>query len=232
MSIEAALAEAGIPQPPAAVDLLARDLAAVLEANKSVNLTSVRDPARAVVLHVVDSLLALPEIQAAPSGAVVDLGAGAGFPGVPIAIATGRPLTLVESVGKKARFLEALVAELALDAAVVNGRAEQVGVEMAGRFSVVVARALAVLPSLVELAAPLLADGGRFIAYKGTPGDLEISRGDAAAAEVGLSRISCRDVTLAGADGAQRSLITYERVAAPKLRLPRRIGLAQNQPLA
>jgi 16S rRNA (guanine527-N7)-methyltransferase len=230
--IDEALLRAGISLSAQAVELLGRDLALVLEANATMNLTAIRDPEQAVILHVVDSLLAIPEIDGAPRGPLVDLGAGAGFPGVPLAIATGRSLTLVESVGKKARFLQSLVDDLGLDADVVSARAEEYAAGTSKKFAIVVARAVAGLPALVELAAPLLGEGGRFVAYKGEPAVDEIERGDKVAKMVGLERVSRREILLKDAGDARRTLIAYERVGQSKVRLPRRTGLAQNQPLA
>jgi 16S rRNA (guanine527-N7)-methyltransferase len=231
-SVRRALEIAGVPQDRKTVGLLAAHLEMVLEANKTFNLTAIRDPESAVLLHVVDSLLGLPEIEVSPPGPLVDLGSGAGFPGIPLGIVTGRRVFLVESVGKKAWFLEDASTRLRLDAEVVNMRAEAYASQHPGVFCVVVARALASLPVLVELAAPLLAEGGHFVAYKGEPDSDEIARGDRVAELVGLTRVSRREVVLEEAQRARRTLLVYRRVRKSGVRLPRRTGLAQNQPIA
>lgn len=230
--IRESLALAGISAAPEQVELLARDLCAVLEANRTTNLTAIRDPDAAVALHITDSLLGLPEVNEAPAGDLADLGAGAGFPGIPLGIMTGRHVVLVESVGKKSRLLAQLCQELGLDAEAVNVRAEEFAQDNAGRFAVVTARALSALPSLIELAAPLLQPGGRFVAYKGVPDTDEVDRGDRVASLVGLRRSESRTVNISDAGDAARTILVYERAGKAKIRLPRRTGLAQNQPLA
>jgi 16S rRNA (guanine527-N7)-methyltransferase len=139
--------------------------------NATYNLTAVRDTEAMVARHLLDSLAILPYVHAA---ALVDLGSGAGLPGVPLAIA--RPelaVTLVEANGKKARFLREVVRSLALAHVVVlEQRAERV--PAAGPFPIAVARALAALPALVRLAAPWLARDGELLAMKGPGHDGEL----------------------------------------------------------
>jgi 16S rRNA (guanine527-N7)-methyltransferase len=96
---------------------------------------------------------------------------------------------------------------------------------------VVTARAVAALPTLVELAAPLLSHGGRLIAFKGRLAQTEIGRGDTAAAKCGLRREGIRAFELTET-GEARTLVTYRRVGDPSLALPRRVGMASKQPLA
>ena len=108
-------------------ELLVEDLCSVLEANQRVNLTSIDDELEALRLHVIDSLTALPEVEAAPRGPMLDLGTGGGFPGIPLAIVSTRATTLLDSTTKKAREVEAIVAHLGLssDVRVVAARAEE-----------------------------------------------------------------------------------------------------------
>jgi 16S rRNA (guanine527-N7)-methyltransferase len=215
-----------------AAEALASHLDLVIEANQTMNLTSIHEPARGVWLHIVDSLLGVAILDSAPEGRLCDLGSGAGFPGIPLALVTSRSTVLVESIGKKAAFLRETVEALGLDAEVVQARAEQVARDRAGRFAVVTARALSALPSVLELAAPLLEARGRVVAYKGDPDAREIARGDAAAERLGLRRVRETRFTLGGGEPAKRLLIEYQRVGEPTIRLPRREGLAQHSPLA
>jgi 16S rRNA (guanine527-N7)-methyltransferase len=212
---------------------LAYHLAHVLRANEEFNLTAIRDPKDAVRLQVLDSLTALWELEQAPPGPAVDIGSGAGFPGVPLGIVSERPVLLVESVGKKARFLEEIAGSLSprYKIAVSNARAEEVALQERGAFAVVTARALSTLASLVELAAPLLQTGGSLVALKGPVSNSEIARGDAAGAVVGLDRVCVRSLSLPEV-GESRTLVTYEKVRGSRIGLPRRNGSAQRRPLA
>lgn len=133
--------------------------------NQAYNLTAVRDPAAMVPRHLLDSLVVLPHVTA-PS--IADLGTGPGLPGIPLAIARpGLRVALVESNGKKVRFLREAVRRLGLpEVEVVEARAEQ-GPGPRPRAGQVVSRALAALPVLCRLAKPWLAPGGRLLAMKG-----------------------------------------------------------------
>jgi 16S rRNA (guanine527-N7)-methyltransferase len=157
--------------------------------NAAINLTSVTDPAAVASRHVVDSLAAVPLLRAWSDRltgpvrplAIVDLGSGAGFPGLPIAAALpGAHVTLVDSIGKKVAFLEVACRAMGFAArtAPVAARGEGLALHPR-RWDVVTARAVATLAELVELALPLLRDGGRLLAWK---------RGDLAAELEAASR--------------------------------------------
>ena len=231
--IGAAAREAGADLSAADAELLATHLRMVLAANERLNLTRIDTPSAAIRLHVADSLAAVRDLAPAPSGCLVDLGSGAGYPGIPLGVASQRGTTLVESVGKKAEFLKECVAALGLSdrVAVFAGRVESLGRDRPGAFSAAVARAVSSLPSLVELAAPLLSTGGRFVALKGRPDAIEIERGDSASEEVGLERVATRRFVLPGGD-EHRTIIVYEKRGESSIALPRRDGLAQRRPLA
>jgi len=140
--------------------------------NRTYNLTAVRDPADMVARHLLDSLAMLPFVG---DGALADLGTGPGLPGIPLAIA--RPqlqVTLVESNGKKARFLREAVRTLQLrNARVAESRIESLDEPAA--YDAITARALATLPLIVELGGPLLKPTGRLLAMKGARPDEEIA---------------------------------------------------------
>jgi 16S rRNA (guanine527-N7)-methyltransferase len=226
----AGLAAMDVPASRAQVLLLLRHLDLLTEVNRTTNLTRI-DPESAVQMHVLDSLACWPEVMDAPAGAMVDLGAGAGFPGVPLAVLARRKLTLVEATGKKARFLERVVSELRLDATVLAERAEEAAPAHRGEFTVALARAVSALPSLVELASPLLTEGGILMCLKGSPGEEEFERGRVAAGLCGMMEIGSRAVVVPGLEAA-RTVVSYRKVASPRVRLPRRAGMAQRQPLA
>ena len=212
--------------------LLQDYLRAVLQKNEEINLTTIQDFAEGLVLHVEDSLAALEEVNAAPEGLLADLGTGGGFPGVPIAIASNREVLLVDSTKKKIDAITALVDELKIQR--VSGyasRIEELALERPGAFAVATARALSALPSLLELAAPLLVHGGRLIAYKSDKVDDELNRAVRLEEKLGMKLVSQRSLVLS--DGATpRTIIVFEKVANPAVKLPRRPGMAQKRPYA
>ncbi|HET6350627.1 MAG TPA: 16S rRNA (guanine(527)-N(7))-methyltransferase RsmG [Coriobacteriia bacterium] len=203
----------------------------LIETNRTHNLTSITDLGEGMRLHIVDSAAALPEIDGAPDGDLLDIGTGGGFPGVPLAILTGRHAVLLDSVGKKVRLVAEYAESVGLEIDIAPIRAEEHASVAPGRYAVVVARAVSALPSIVELAAPLLKNGGRFIALKGPISPEELKRGDAAAKKCGMRRLSARNLKLPQAH-EDRTIVAYEKVGPPLVRLPRRVGMAQKQPIA
>ncbi|HEV2769356.1 MAG TPA: 16S rRNA (guanine(527)-N(7))-methyltransferase RsmG [Solirubrobacteraceae bacterium] len=193
--------------------------------------TSVRAPHRAVDVHVADSLAGLGLSAVRSARRMADLGAGAGFPGLVLAVALAETrVALVESDGRKATFL--MRAAQAVDAAnveVINARAEAWADGM-GVHDLVTARALAALPVLVEYAAPLLAPGGALVAWKGHRDAREEADGDAAAAATGLEPAGVLAATpFPGVEA--RTLYLYLKVRQTPLRFPRREGMARKRPL-
>jgi len=172
--LESGLEASGLALPPAARQKLLDYLALIEKWNRVHNLTAVREPERMVVLHLLDSLAILPHLAHARS--VLDVGTGAGLPGIPLAIA--RPelaVTLLDASQKKAAFLRQAKAELALDNVdVVCGRVEH---WRPGRtFDAVVSRAFAELADFATLAGHLASPGGALLAMKGVRPVEEIAR--------------------------------------------------------
>ncbi len=184
-------------------------------------------------LHLLDSLLPLRDVDAAPSGKLLDIGTGGGFPGAALCIATDREGVLLDSVQKKSRSVNSILADMGLSPAIaaVAERAEDHARSHRAEYAVVTARAVAELPALVELASPLLAQGGLFIALKGTPDDSELLRGREVASLVGMKEVSVRRTEIPGG-GERRCIVVYEKQGSSVTRLPRRVGLAQSSPLA
>lgn len=213
--------------------LLKAHLDYVIEVNKRVKLTAITDFDQAVVLHIVDSLIALDIINKAPKGPLLDMGSGGGFPGIPIAIMTNRKVVLLDSVKKKMAVLDEFIKEAVLHDSVTtsNVRAEELALEEQGKYAVITARALSSLPSLVELASPLLMPGGLLIAYKGNPSNEERRSGEKAASLVGLKTTDWQQKTIPGTD-INRTVIVFEKSGKAKVKLPRRPGMAQRNPLA
>ncbi|NOT88103.1 MAG: 16S rRNA (guanine(527)-N(7))-methyltransferase RsmG [Lysobacter sp.] len=158
---------------PALAEPLARYLALLLRWNATYNLTAIRDPREMVTKHLLDSLAMAPFVASAPT--LADLGTGPGLPGIPLAIAVpGLHVTLVESNGKKARFMREALRTLGLgNAEVAESRIE--ALNRPGAFMAITARALATLPQILALGGHLLAPEGVLLAMKGARPDDEIA---------------------------------------------------------
>jgi 16S rRNA (guanine527-N7)-methyltransferase len=208
----------------ALLDLLARDEHAP---------SAVRDRRGAVDAHLADSLVALELAQVRGARAIVDVGSGAGFPGLPLAVALPEArVTLVESNARRASFLELAARATGLPggrARVVNARVEE-WEQGRGASDLVVARALAPLPVVAEYAAPLLTVGGVLVAWRGRR-DVEAERaGSRAAAELGLEPAAPRRV-VPYAQAEHRYLHLMSKVKETPARFPRRPGMALKRPL-
>ncbi len=171
--------------------------------NRAYNLTAIRDPREMVAKHVLDSLAMQPFVRGL--GSLADLGAGAGFPGIPLALALpDLRVTLVESNGKKARFLREAVRTLQLDnARVAESRIE--ALDEPAAYDAITARALATLPLILQLGGHLLKPGGQLLAMKGARPDDEI-----AALPPGWCAQSVHALTVPGL-AAERHLVVVAR---------------------
>ena len=204
----------------------------VLEANKTTNLTRILNIEDAAVLHILDSLVLLPYIDIAPEGALLDMGTGAGFPGIPLTIASGRKATYIDSVGKKVDAVNSFVEALSLKYAhAVHDRLEEYARSHKKQFAVVTARALAPLPVLVEYASPFLIDSGLFVITKGNPSDVELQSGLNAATICGFTTLMIDDLDLPNGLG-HREFIILKKSRPASISLPRANGMAKKNPLA
>lgn len=195
--------------------------------NERVNLTAIIEPEDVVKKHFVDSLAAAPYL---PQGAkVVDVGTGAGFPGLPLLII--RPdlkLTLMDSLQKRLTFLEAVLSELGLKAECVHDRAEDAGQDPRYRekFDVALSRAVSSLPVLAELTLPLVKVGGCSIAYKAdAKEEIESSRN-----ALHLLHASAERIPVVSDYGA-RELILMKKTAPTPKTYPRKAGTPSKKPL-
>jgi 16S rRNA (guanine527-N7)-methyltransferase len=207
------------PQLDALVDALADPAAP----------TSVHGRRRARDVHIADSLSALEVPGVREAARIADLGAGAGLPGLVLAIALPQAeVTLVESVGKKCAWMERTAEALGLDnVRIACARVEEL---QDAPFDVVTARALGALAVVCEYAAPLLRDCGLLVAWKGAVDETEDADGLAAAAALGLQRDSVLAVQ-PYADSERRTLHVFRKIAPTPERYPRRPGMAAKRPL-
>jgi len=212
---------------------------AITAAAARFSLTAVREPAEIERRHFIESLAlgrALVELGAlAPEGAcrALDLGSGAGLPGLPLRIAWPRmTLTLLDANGKRCRFLRETVAALGLSGVrVLEGRAEDYGHDPAHRasYDLVLARAVAPLPVLLEYALPFLKIGGRLAAPKGGAARREVEQSARALSELGGEIESLRPFVAPG--GREQTLLVIRKAAPTPDRYPRRAGVARKRPL-
>jgi 16S rRNA (guanine527-N7)-methyltransferase len=193
--------------------------------------TTVVEPERAVDVHLADSLVALDLAPVRQARVIADLGAGAGLPGLPLAVALpGAHVALVESVGHKGAFMQRCIDAMGLaNAEVVIARAEEWR-EGIGTCDVVTARALAPLNALLEYAAPLLRDGGVLVAWKGHRDPDEERAGRAAAARLGMEVEEVREVA-PFPEAHARHLVVARKIAPTPAGFPRRPGMARKRPL-
>lgn len=208
-------------------DRFGRYFTLLTEWNRTRNLTAITEPEAVAEKHFFDSLAAVPLLAA--GARCIDVGTGAGFPGIPLLIV--RPdlsVTLLDALQKRVEFLEAVLEALGLSARCLHLRAEDAGRDAALRasFDAALTRAVAPLPVLLELTVPLLRVGGQSIAYKGDPAG-ELAAAQSACAQL---RCACRSIPIPAGYGA-RTLVVAEKQAETPPRFPRRAGLPAKQPL-
>jgi 16S rRNA (guanine527-N7)-methyltransferase len=215
----------------AAMERYEREL---LDWNRRFNLTAVRDSNGVQVKHFLDSLTCFLALRESSVNRVIDVGTGAGFPGLPLKIACPTmQLTLVESVGKKADFCRHVAKTLALDGVdVVQERVEVLGKMEAHReqYDWALARAVAAMPVLAEFLLPLVRVGGRALAMKGENGPAEAQSAERAMRVLGGHLRQIVAVHLPGVV-EERYLVVVDKVAATPANYPRRVGVPAKRPL-
>lgn len=207
----------------------------LIEWNQRFNLTSITEPQQIRVRHFLDSLSCWLAMSPSQPQCVIDLGAGAGFPGLPLKILQPQlQLTLVEATTKKAGFLEHIVQVLRLeDVTVLAKRAEEVGhlPEHRAAYDWAVARALAAMPVLAEYLLPTVKIGGRMLAQKGKDAKLETQQAAAAFQTLGGQLHEILEVKVPDLD-EERWLVVVNKVAETPATYPRRPGMPSKRPLS
>ena len=215
----------------AAIPTLTEFARRLLEKNKVMNLTAITEPRDMATLHLLDCayLLTAAEFR---GQAVVDVGTGAGFPGMPMAILepTAR-LTLLDSLGKRIDFLQETAEALKLEnVSCIHARAEEFAADHRERYDYAVSRAVAALPVLSELALPLVKPGGAFLAMKSVESDAELAAAQHAIAILGGAVEAVRDYAIPGTDVRHR-LIVVEKVKKTPEKYPRMFAKIKKNPL-
>lgn len=198
------------------------------ERNEKVNLTAITDPDEIRVKHFTDSLAAIDLIKTGAT--VLDIGSGAGFPGIPLKIARDDiSVTLLDSVNKKVAFMNEVIADLGLkNIEAVHARIEDFPHK--GEFDVAVSRAVAELTPLAEYALPFVKVGGTFVAYKSEKAEAEAAAAGNAVALLGGRLREIREVNVA--PGLTRRLIVVDKIDPTPLKYPRGKNLPRLKPLA
>ena len=248
------LAAMGLTPPDGAVDRLCRYGELLLEQNRVMNLTAITEPGQVARLHFLDSAAVLawgegatgrqgtvaPQDPKAPEHtwlagkSLVDVGTGAGFPGVVLKIlAPSLSLTLVDSLGKRVSWLEKVCEALSLDGVrCLHARAEELALEPGFRdgFDVAASRAVAAFPALCELCLPYVKVGGVFLAMKSVGSDGEVTGGVNAAKRLGGKLLESWDYPIPGAEAVHR-IVGVAKVSPTPKGLPRSWGKIKKSPL-
>lgn len=199
----------------------------LLEVNSHTNLTTITDPTEIELKHFKDSLTVLDYIK--DGDKVLDLGAGAGFPGIPLRIEKDFDLTLIDSVNKKVNFMNEVIEILGLsNARAIHTRAEDFAKDHREGFDLVVSRAVANMSTLSELCLPFVKVGGLFIALKGPKADEEVKAAATALEILGGQIVKMEEIDL---DGNERVNVIVKKVRSCKKTYPRGQNLPKRKPL-
>ena len=202
---------------------------AVVEQNKVMNLTAITEPAQVAKLHLLDSITLL-SILDLKDKKLIDVGCGAGFPGVPVKIACPQvQLTLLDSLGKRMNWLETVLPQLGVEADCVTARAEEAVASCREQYDVATSRAVARLNILLELTAPFVKVGGYVLAMKGSAALEELEEAKGAIKKLGLKLEEVREFPV-DSDTAHR-VIVLKKVSPTPAKYPRRYAKIKQMPL-
>ena len=227
-TLRAGLARLGLQPTEEQIGQLLAYAGAMLEKNRVMNLTAITEPEQVAELHLVDSAALL---KSAPFAGrrVIDVGCGAGLPGVPLKILEpGMELTLLDSLGKRMDWLRAVLPELGVQAEVVTARAEEEALRRREQYDVAVSRAVARLNVLAELCLPFVRVGGVFLAMKGAAAEEELHEAERAIRLLG-GEVERMDEYPAG-DAVHRVAVIRKTAKTPA-QYPRRFAKIKQQPL-
>ena len=218
----------GLELPEARTDTLCAFGAAMVKQNEVMNLTAITESAAVARLHLMDSLTVMKCLDL-KGKRLIDVGCGAGFPGVPLAIVEPElKVTLLDSLGKRVKWLEEVLPTLGIKADCVMGRAEEYVQGCRERYDVATSRAVARLNILLELTAPYVKVGGYVLAMKGSAAQEELDEAASAIKKLGLKLERVERFTV---DGASHPVIVLKKIAPTPKQYPRRYAKIKQGPL-
>ena len=222
------LRELDIPLPEAKADTLCAFALAMLRQNQVMNLTAITEPEAVARLHLLDSLTVIKALEPGRK-TLIDVGCGAGFPGVPLAAACPElRVTLLDSLGKRVNWLAEILPGLGIPAACVNARAEEYAADHREQFDYAASRAVARLNILLELTAPFVKVGGAVLAMKGAAAEEELKEAAGAIRKLGLKLEKVLEFPI---EDTHHRLIVLRKVAPTPKQYPRRYAKIKQSPL-
>ena len=226
-TLAAGLPDLGLQLEEPVLDTLVAFGRAMVKQNEVMNLTGITEDAPVAKLHLLDSLTVMASADLAGK-TLIDVGCGAGFPGVPLAIASGAKVTLLDSLGKRMKWLEAVLPTLDVAAECVTARAEEAVATRRESYDFATSRAVARLNILLELTAPYVKVGGAVLAMKGALASEELSECENAIGKLGLKLEEVKKFPI---DGADHVVIVLRKVKPTPAQYPRRFAKIKQNPL-
>ena len=226
-TLSAGLPELNLELSEDRIDTLVAFGKAMVKQNEVMNLTGITDDVGVANLHLLDSLTVMASADLAGK-TLIDVGCGAGFPGVPLAIASGAKVTLLDSLGKRMKWLEDVLPTLGIEAECVTARAEEAVAARRESYDFATSRAVARLNILLELTAPYVKVGGKVLAMKGMAAREELAEAKNAISKLGLKLEEVKEFPI---DGTNHAVIVLRKVAPTPKQFPRRFAKIKQAPL-
>lgn len=214
------------------IEMFASYMDGILDWNKKINLTAIKDKDEFIEKHFVDSVLCWNFKEYSNCDTIIDIGTGAGFPGVPLAILSpDKEFMLVDSLRKRLNVIDELTAECGIEnTTTVHGRAEELARNKKYReaFDICVSRAVANLATLCEYTLPFIKKGGYLLAYKGPDANEELERASKAIKVLGGRYKEIKEVSL---EGFQHNIVIIEKIKETPAKYPRKAGTPSKEPI-
>lgn len=230
--LETYLQQLQIPFDSAMTEQFAEYLNGILDWNEKINLTAITDREDFITKHYVDSVLCYPFAEYQNAERIIDVGTGAGFPGIPLAILSpDKSFTLADSLNKRLKVIDSLAGEIGIEnVTTVHGRAEELARNKSfrQRFDLCVSRAVANMAVLAEYSLPFIRKGGFLLAYKGPEAEKEVAAAEKAIRILGgrVDRIQSVDL-----GGFAHNIVVIEKIGDTPAKYPRKAGTPAKDPL-